>query len=227
MKNYTIFNYDYLFGDHFATVSDQAKLLYVKMNFFANNGFVSNPKSILDSLGYDKGCLTELISIGEILTMPNRAEVFITAYFVHNKALKTSSWTFTTYAPYWKGKLWIKENRIATLKEKTNKDVEQANDENTEKVEKPKPPVKEQPVEIELPPIDDDQLKIPAIWTAKEVSVGARLYNDKKQGRELDYKEEQFLAAFMESGIPKVDEKESQPVMEDDPYNIVDDELAF
>ena len=115
MRNYTMFSYDYLFGDHFALVSDQAKMLYIKMSFCANSGFVSNPKSVLDSLGYDRGCLQELINIEEILTIPNRSEVFITAYFVHNKNFNPMMWIYSPYAPYWRGRLWIKENRIATL----------------------------------------------------------------------------------------------------------------
>ena len=62
MKNYTCFNYDYLFSDHFAKISNEARLYYIKLNFYANNGFVANPMSVLDSLGYDKGVLTPLLA---------------------------------------------------------------------------------------------------------------------------------------------------------------------
>lgn len=115
MKNYTMFNYDYLFGDHFAKVSKQAKLYYIELNFFANNGFVANPLKILDSLGYDKGVFQELVKNDEILTIPDRSEIFITSYFVHNKGLKPFSWRATPYAVYWENKLYVKKNGIATF----------------------------------------------------------------------------------------------------------------
>lgn len=112
MKNYTCFNYDFLFGDHFAKVSKQAKLYYIKLNFHANNGFVPNPMSVLDSLGYDKSVFNELVANGELLTIPDRCEVFITSYFVHNKGLKPFSWRSTPYAVYWENKLYVKKNGI-------------------------------------------------------------------------------------------------------------------
>ena len=117
MKSYTLFNYEFLFGDHLAKCSNEAKLLYMKLNFYANNGFVANPLQVLDSLQYDKTVLKELIQAEEILTIPNRDEIFITSYFVHNYKVDVKSWLKTPYAEYWKGKLWIKQNRIATLKE--------------------------------------------------------------------------------------------------------------
>ena len=43
MKDYTMFNFNFLFNDHFAKVSNQAKLYYVALNFYAINGFVPNP----------------------------------------------------------------------------------------------------------------------------------------------------------------------------------------
>lgn len=112
MKNYTMFNYDYLFSDHFAKISNQAKLYYIKLNFFANNGFVSNPLSILDSLGYDKGVLDELVKNDEILTIPDRSEVFITSYFIHNKGIDCYSWRKTRFAIYWENKLFVKKNGV-------------------------------------------------------------------------------------------------------------------
>lgn len=112
MKNYTCFNYDFLFGDHFAKVSNQAKLYYIKLNFHANNGFVANPMSVLDSLGYDKSVFNELVANGELLTIPDRCEVFIASYFVHNKGLKPFSWRSTPYAVYWENKLYVKKNGV-------------------------------------------------------------------------------------------------------------------
>ena len=116
MKNYTMFNYDWLMSDHFSKLSDQAKWYYVKLNFFANNGFVPSPLSILDSLGYDRSILNELIANDDVLTLPDRSEVFITAYFVHNKGMNTKSWFNTPYGIYWTGKLYVKKNGIATFK---------------------------------------------------------------------------------------------------------------
>lgn len=116
MKDYSLFNYQYLFGDWQKKVSEQAILLYIKMNFCATNGFVANVNEILDGMGYDKGVLQELINAEEVLTLPNRTEVFITSFFVHNKGANKFSWMQTPYGIYWKGKLWMKENGIATLK---------------------------------------------------------------------------------------------------------------
>lgn len=115
MKTRTCFNFDLLFGDYMAKCSDQAKLYYIKLCFFANCGFVANPLSVLDSMGYDKSILDELLNAGELLKLPDRAEVFITSYFVHNK-FDPSCWTHTPYYPYWKGKLWTKKNGVATFK---------------------------------------------------------------------------------------------------------------
>lgn len=116
MKSNVMFNFDMLFGDHMAKVSDKAKLYYIKLNFFANNGFVANPLSVLDSMGegYDKSVFYELVNNGELLTLPDRCEVFITSYFVHNH-FNVSSWTHTVYYPYWKGKLYTKKNGVATF----------------------------------------------------------------------------------------------------------------
>ena len=111
-----MFNYNYLFNDHFAKCSNEAKLLYIKMNFYAVNGFVPNPIQILDSMGYDKGVYNELILSGEIMTIPNREEVFITSYFLHNPGINPKTWRNTPFAIYWKGKLHIKKNRIATFR---------------------------------------------------------------------------------------------------------------
>lgn len=115
MKNYSMFNYNYLFSDHFAQTSNQAKLYYIKLNFYANNGFVSNPLQILDSLGYDRSVLNELIAAGEILKLEDRCEVFIAAYFIHNKGMQTYSWKATPYYIYWRDKLFIKKNGVATF----------------------------------------------------------------------------------------------------------------
>jgi len=112
MKNYTMFNYDYLFGDYFAKVSKQAKLYYIELNFFANNGFVANPLKVLDSLGYDKSVYYELVKAHELLTIPDRSEVFIASYFIHNKGMQCYSWRKTPYAIYWENKLYVKKNGV-------------------------------------------------------------------------------------------------------------------
>ena len=112
MKNYTMFNYEYLFSDHFAKISNQAKLYFIKLNFFANNGFVANPLEVLDSLGYDKGVLQELINNDEILTIPDRSEVFISSYFIHNKGIDCYAWRKTWFAIYWENKLYVKKNGV-------------------------------------------------------------------------------------------------------------------
>ena len=116
MKDYTMFNFNFLFNDHFAKVSNQAKLYYVALNFYAINGFVPNPLQVLDSLGYDKGVFNELVANEELLTLPDRAEVFIASYFVHNPGIKCYSWRATPYAVYWDNKLFVKKNGIATFK---------------------------------------------------------------------------------------------------------------
>ena len=115
MKDYTMFNYNFLFNDHFAKVSNQAKLYYVALNFFAINGFVPNPLQVLDSLGYDKGVFNELVANEELLVLPNRAEVFIASYFLHNPGIKCYSWRATPYAVYWENKLFVKKNGVITF----------------------------------------------------------------------------------------------------------------
>lgn len=116
MKNFAMFSYNWLFSDHFAKLSDQAKLYYIKLNFYADNGFVPNPLQVCDSLGYDRSVLDELIANGDVLTLSDRSEIFITSFFVHNKGAKPMSWLSTPFAPYWKGKLFIKkDNGIATF----------------------------------------------------------------------------------------------------------------
>lgn len=115
MKDYILLNYNFLFNDHLAECSHQAKLYYIKLMFFANNGFVANPLEVLDSLGFDKGVYYELVSHDELLTLEGRKEVFITSYFIHTK-FNPASWLKTPFAPYWKGKLYTKQNGIATLK---------------------------------------------------------------------------------------------------------------
>lgn len=112
MKNYTMFNYDFLFGDHFAKISNQAKLYYIQLNFFANNGFVANPLQILDSLGYDKGVFQELINNKEILTLEDRSEVFIASFFIHNPGINCFAWKGTRYAVYWEDKLYVRKNGV-------------------------------------------------------------------------------------------------------------------
>lgn len=115
MKEYTMFNFQFLMGDHFAKVSNQAKLYYVALNFYANKGFVSNPLQILDSMGYDKSVYWELVKNKEILTLDDRSEIFITSYYVHNPRFKPLEWLGSTYAVYWRGKLFIKKNGVATF----------------------------------------------------------------------------------------------------------------
>lgn len=116
MKNYSLFSYQFLFSDHLAKASLEARFLYIKMMFYATNGFVPNVLQIVDSLGFDKGHLQELIDLGEVLTLPDREEVFITAFFLHNKGANPGSWKSTPYGIYWQKKLWVKKNGIATLK---------------------------------------------------------------------------------------------------------------
>lgn len=115
MKNYTVFNYQFLFGDHMAKVSNQAKLYYVNLCFFAENGFVANPIQVLDSMGFDKSVYYELINNGELLYLPNRSEVFICSYYLHNKGEKPMNWLSSPFSIYWRGKLFIKKNGVATF----------------------------------------------------------------------------------------------------------------
>lgn len=116
MKKYTLLNYSFIFSDHFSVVSDQAKLLYIEMMFFAENGFVANPKAILDARNYHISVLNELVANGDVLKLPNRSEVFITAFFLHNKGAYPYTWRSTPYFIYWKDHLHIKKNGVATLK---------------------------------------------------------------------------------------------------------------
>lgn len=128
MKNYTMFNYEWLFGDHFAKISKQAKLYYIALNFFANNGFVANPMSVLDSLGYDKGVFDELVSNGELLTIPDRSEIFITSYFIHNPGIDCYSWRKTRFAIYWDNKLFVKKNGVVKFDPSGNINAKQEKD---------------------------------------------------------------------------------------------------
>ena len=114
MKDRLCLNYNYIFGDHMATCSHQAKLYYIKLMFFATNGFVSNPIEVLDSLGFDKGVYYELVANDEILTLPGRSEVFISAYFIHTH-FNAASWLNSPYAIYWKPHLRTKPNGVATF----------------------------------------------------------------------------------------------------------------
>ena len=127
MKNHSLFAYDFLFSDNFSKLSEQARLYYIKLMFYADNGFVSNPKGILDSLGYDKSIMIELKNNGDILTKQNRDEIFITAFFVHNKGINVSSWKSSIFAIYWKD-LWIKSNRVATVRAKTKEETNENDD---------------------------------------------------------------------------------------------------
>lgn len=115
MKSHTMFSYMFLFGDHFGKVSNQAKLYYIALNFFCDRGFVSNPLGILDSLGYDKSVYYELVKNEEILTLPDRCEVFITSYYIHNDKFNPKEWYKSPFSIYWIGKLYIKKNGVATF----------------------------------------------------------------------------------------------------------------
>ena len=114
MKNRTMFDFELLFGDHMAKVSNQAKLYYIKLNFYANNGFVANPMTVLDEMGFDKSVFFELVRNDELLVLEGRCEVFITSYFVHNH-FSPKSWLKSPFAQYWKGKLFTKPNGVATF----------------------------------------------------------------------------------------------------------------
>ena len=142
MKNYAMFNYDFLFGDHFAKASPKAKLLYINLSFYADCGFVANPKQICKSMGYDESVLQELIDIDELLTLEGRAEMFITSYFVHNTNFKPFSWLSSPFGEYWKTKMWMKKNKIATLKKQDKPKEEQQEQETS--VEKDTSSIQEQ-----------------------------------------------------------------------------------
>ena len=144
MKEFAMINYPFLFGDHFSNVSNEARLLYIEMMFFANNGFVANPRAILDARGYPVDVLNELIANGDVLKLPDRSEVFITSYFIHNPGFKAASWKNTPYAIYWQGKLHVKKNGVATFKpvEEEHEDMVIAAEEDDDpvQVERPMPP---------------------------------------------------------------------------------------
>lgn len=123
MLNYIMLNHDYMSNDHMARISKEARLYYIELMFNSNCGFVANPIKVLDSMGFDKSVLQELISNGEILTLEGRDEVFLAAFYIHNHKFKMYSWLKTPFAHYWKGKLWIKKNGVATLKVKDNNQV--------------------------------------------------------------------------------------------------------
>lgn len=116
MKDYAMFKYDFLFGDHFAKASAKAKLLYINLSFYADCGFVANPRQICKSMGYEESVIQELIDIDELLALDGRSEMFITSYFIHNKNFKPLSWLSTPFGEYWKNKMWMKKNGVATLK---------------------------------------------------------------------------------------------------------------
>ena len=137
MKDYTMFNYEFLFNDHFSKVSINAKLLYIQMCFFANAGFVPNPKQLCKELGFTTKALQELIDNGEILTKEGRSEVVITSYFIHNKNFEPLWWTKTPYATYWYGYLWVKKNRVFTLKKPKEQNIEIETPSEEEKVVDP------------------------------------------------------------------------------------------
>ncbi len=122
MKNYALFNFLYLESDNFCKLSEQAQLYYIKLMFYADNGFVSNAKGVLDSLNYDKSVMQELINNGDILVQEGRDEIFITSFYVHNKGVSVAVWKTSPFAIYWK-RLWIKENRVATMREKRKDEI--------------------------------------------------------------------------------------------------------
>lgn len=115
MKSRTMFCYEFLFGDHFAKVSNQAKLYYIALNFYSDRGFVANPMGVLDMLGYDKSVYWELVKNEELLTLPDRCEVFITSYYIHNDKFNPKEWYKSPFSIYWIGKLYIKKNGVATF----------------------------------------------------------------------------------------------------------------
>ena len=119
--NKTLLNGDFFESDNFCKLSEKAQLYYIRLLLHANNGFVSNPKGILDSMGYDKSILLELKNNGDILVKHNRDEIFITCYFLHNEKLNRTTWRTSPFALYWKD-LWIKSNGVATVKAKENAD---------------------------------------------------------------------------------------------------------
>ena len=168
MKNYTMFNYDFLFGDHFAKISNQAKLYYIELNFFANNGFVANPLQILDSLGYDKGVFNELIKNKELLQLEDRSEVFITSYFIHNPGVDCFSWKKTRYAVYWEDKLYVRKNGVVKFAPEGNVKQLVEND-SLDKIVMPKD--KKEETTVEEPSIEEPLLEEPSIEEPKEQDI--------------------------------------------------------
>ena len=196
MKEHTMFAFSFLFGDHLAKCSDQAKLYYIKLNFFANNGFVSNPVSVLDSMGYDKSVYWELVENGDLLTLPNRSEVFITSYFVHNK-IKSVSWLASPYAIYWKGKLYLKQNGIATfspqgkVEEVLKQEAEQLKIGDTViAVEQNKDDEEEEQREL-TPPTSLSE------WNTDKLNLGFLLKTKRDSGQSLTKEENDYLNQFL------------------------------
>lgn len=124
MKDRICLDYNYIFNDHMGKCSNEAKLYYIKLMFFANNGFVANPLAVLDSMGFDKGVFYELVNNDELLMLPGREEVFITAYFLHTH-FNPASWLNSPFAIYWRGYMRTKSNGIATFK-KIDKESEES-----------------------------------------------------------------------------------------------------
>lgn len=181
MKESSLFNYSFLFGDHMARVSEQARLYYIKLNFYADNGFVANPIGILDSMNYDKGVLYELINNGDVLKLEERSEVFITAYFIHNH-IKPMTWLKSPFAIYWKNRLFIKPNGVATFKPQAEPKQEKINDpfENMEESEDVEPYI--------IPKGE---------WTTDELSKGYNVLNKSKiDTSSLTVEEQNYLDAF-------------------------------
>lgn len=172
MRNYAEFYYDFLFGDHFGKLSNEALIYYIALNFYADNGFVANPMRVLDSLGFAKVTFDELVANGEIIVQADRSEVFITAYYLHNKGFKPASWLGSPFAPYWIGKLTTKTNRIAKfypggIPNKNKKD----------------------PIEVIEEP-SDDAIK----WDAVNTRRALALHQQDKEGQiPLTEEEQEFL----------------------------------
>ena len=180
MKEKTLFNYSFLFGDHMSRCSEQARLYYIKLNFYADNGFVANPIGVLDSMNYDKGVMYELINNGDLLKLEDRSEVFITAYFIHNN-LKPMSWLKSPFAVYWKNKLFIKPNGVATFKPQNGPKVEKVNN----------------PLEQVEEPEENEEFYIPeGEWSTDDLSKGYKILTKEQNGGILTDEEARFLEAF-------------------------------
>lgn len=164
MKDYTEFCYDFLLGDHFAKVSNEALIYYIALNFNATNGFVANPLRVLDSLGFCRTVFDELVANEEIITQPDRSEIFITAYFIHNPGFKPGSWLSSPFAPYWLGKLNTKSNRIAKFNP-----------------EGKKPKNNDDPLAV----IQEPKIDSPFKWDSNMVSKAIYLKQKESRGEEL------------------------------------------